>query len=144
MNKRIFSLLAMVWLSISAWGQAWQTDFDAAKSEAHEQQKKLIMVFQGSDWCAPCMKLEQEIWSSKAFQTYASQHYVMVKVDFPRKKANALSPEQQKRNSLLAETYNKNGYFPLVVILDPEGKVIGETGYKHLAPDDYISHLNSF
>jgi len=36
------------------------------------------------------------------------------------------------------------GYFPLVLLLDANGKVLGKTGYKKVKPAEYISLLNSF
>ena len=68
----------------------------------------------------------------------------MVQADFPRKKQNALSAEQTEHNRMLAEKYNKSGYFPFVVVLNNEGEVLGETGYKKLSPKEYIDLLNSF
>lgn len=143
MKKLIAPILLLFAVVSTLSAQDWKTNFDEAKAEAQKEDKKLIMVFQGSDWCAPCMKLDREIWSSDTFKAYAKDHYVMLKVDFPRKKDNALSEEQQAQNGELAETYNKKGFFPFVVVLDPQGQVIGETGYKHISPDEYIKHLNS-
>ena len=124
--------------------QEWQTNFDEAQSLAVKSHYNIILVFQGSDWCAPCMKLEQEIWNTDEFKSYAKDHYVMLKADFPKRKKNALSEEQQNANNQLAEKYNKKGYFPLVVVLDEQGNVLGETGYKKTDPDGYIKILNSF
>ena len=140
------SLLTFVFIcfSVLTHAQKWLTDLDLAKTIAAKENKEIIMVFQGSDWCAPCMKLNQEIWSSEKFKSFAKDHFVMVKVDFPRKKANALSPEQQKKNNRLAEAYNQQGFFPFVVVMDPKGNKIGETGYKQMVPDDYIKLLLSF
>ncbi|MEL7588044.1 MAG: thioredoxin family protein [Prolixibacteraceae bacterium] len=139
----IFSIVFIISAMI-ARAQDWQTDFEAAKAIAAKENREIIMVFQGSDWCAPCIKLDQEIWSSDEFKTYAKDHFVMLKVDFPRKKANALAPEQQKKNNKLAESYNKKGFFPFVVVLDAQGNKRGETGYKKMAPNEYITHLLSF
>lgn len=102
------------------------------------------MVFSGSDWCAPCIKLEKEIWESAEFQAYAKENYVMLRADFPRKKANQLPEAQARKNGELAEKYNSKGFFPLVVVLDDHGQVMGETGYKKMSPQEYIGHLNSF
>lgn len=143
MTKLALSLVTLLLVTFSSYAQDWKTDFNTAKQEAQANNKKIIMVFQGSDWCAPCMKLNQEIWSTDTFKNYAKDNFIMLKVDFPRKKEHALPTEQQEANGHLAEVYNKNGYFPFVVVLDPDGKVIGETGYKHLSPDEYILHLNS-
>ena len=141
--KKILVLSIML-LPFMIQAQDWQTDFETAKSLAAEQDKPIILVFQGSDWCAPCIKLEKEIWSSEDFIAYSKEHYIMLKADFPRKRQNSLSAEQQEKNNALAEKYNKEGYFPLVVVLDKEGKVLGTTGYKKLTPSEYIEFLNSF
>lgn len=139
----IFLLLAFVSVS-SALGQDWQTDFNQAKTLAAEQERPIILVFQGSDWCAPCMKLDREIWSTDEFINYANEHFVMLKADFPKRKANALSDEQTEANGKLAEEYNKNGVFPFVVVLNSDGKVLGETSYKKMTPSAYIDELNAF
>lgn len=141
---RTMLLLIFVFSAPLARAQEWLTDFEQAKGLAEKENKEIIMVFQGSDWCGPCIKLNQEIWSSDQFKSFAKDHFVMVKVDFPRKKANALPPGQQEKNARLAETYNKQGFFPFVVILDAAGNKIGETGYKKMTPEDYIGHLLSF
>ncbi|NVJ89597.1 MAG: thioredoxin family protein [Flavobacteriaceae bacterium] len=124
--------------------QEWQTDINVAKKIASKEHKTIILVFQGSDWCAPCIKLDREIWSTDTFKTYAKEHYVMLKADFPRRKKNALSEAQTKANALLAEKYNKQGFFPFVVVLDSNGKVLGESSYKKTTPENYIKELNAF
>ncbi|EPR69449.1 hypothetical protein ADICYQ_1551 [Cyclobacterium qasimii M12-11B] len=44
----------------------------------------------------------------------------------------------------MAEKYDKEGVFPLVVVLDNKGTLLGETGYKKITPKAYIQELNSF
>ncbi len=127
-----------------SFGQEWLTDFEKAKELAAVEERPIILVFQGSDWCAPCIKLDREIWSTEIFKEYALEHYVMLKADFPRKKKNSLSDVQREANSRLAESYNKNAYFPLVVVLDSTGSVLGETSYKKISPKLYIQELNAF
>jgi len=39
---------------------------------------------------------------------------------------------------------NPEGYFPLVVLVDSQEKVLGTTSYKKVPPQEYINHLNSF
>lgn len=142
-NKLLASLI-MLFVSSMVFAQNWQTDFEKSKELAAAENKTIILVFQGSDWCAPCIKLEKNIWENEVFKTYAKKHYVMYKADFPRKKANKLAPEQVKRNKELAAKYNAKGYFPFVAIIDKHGKVLGETGYKNMSAEAYINHLDSF
>lgn len=142
--KKIILLFTAIIFSISISAQEWQTDFEAAKQISSEKNLPIVLVFQGSDWCAPCIKLDREIWSTEEFKTYAKDHFVMLQADFPRKKKNALADEQQLKNNQLAEKYNKQGYFPFVVVLDKEGSILGEAGYEKTSSTAYIEKLESF
>lgn len=144
MNAKVLLAILFTLGFFATQAQEWITNIDEAKKLATSQERTIILVFQGSDWCVPCMKLERSIWNSEDFQAYAADHFVMLKADFPRKKENALSKEQEAHNKKLAERYNQKGFFPLVVILNAEGKVLGETGYKKMTPQEYIDHLNTF
>jgi len=141
MKKLLFTLLILV--SNFGFTQNWQTDFEEAKKIASEQNKNIIIVFSGSDWCAPCIKLDKNIWQSEAFKNEAAKEWVLVKANFPRKKANELSKEQTEHNRKLAEKYNIEGSFPLVVILDKSGKVLGKMGFKNVSPEEYITMIHA-
>lgn len=130
-------------MAITLPAQKWETSFDAAKARSQKEGVNIVLVFSGSDWCIPCMKLEKNIWESPDFVEYSKAHFVLLRADFPKKKLNALSKEQQDRNDKLAETYNRQGLFPYVAILDKNGKMLGSTGYKNVTPKDYIALLNS-
>ncbi len=145
-KKKTMRILLIILLLASCTLQAqdWVTDIDSAKATAAANDKKIILVFQGSDWCAPCIKLDQEIWQSKVFQDLAKDTFVMVKVDFPKRKKNKLSDEQQAKNDQLAENYNPHGHFPYVVALDSNGKILGSAGYEKISPKEYFQKLNSF
>jgi len=144
MKKHILTLVVILFFFNGLIGQEWQTNLDEAKEIASIESKPIILVFQGSDWCAPCIKLDREIWSTDTFKKYSSENYVMIQADFPKRKKNALSEAQTTANAKLAEAYNKNGIFPFVVVLDSKGKVLGETSYKKTTPENYIKELNTF
>lgn len=143
--KRIILVLILIigFLNVAS-AQEWHTDLVEAEQVAVDKNKPIVLVFQGSDWCAPCIKLDKEIWSTDTFKDYAKNHFVMLKADFPRRTKNMLLPEQQKKNDKLAATYNSEGFFPLVVVLDKNGKVLGKTGYQKATPDEFINILNAF
>jgi len=132
-----------IFISSLSYSQNWKINFESAKQEALEENENILLVFSGSDWCAPCIKLDNVVWKSEAFKTEAEKNWVIYKADFPKKKANQLSPELTEINNQLAEKYNKNGSFPLVVLLDKTGKVMGMTGFKNISATDYIQHLHS-
>ncbi|MFT7251611.1 MAG: thioredoxin-related protein [Flavobacterium sp.] len=142
MNKVIIIICFLVTSIVSA--QDWKTSLDDAKTEAAKEAKNIILVFSGSDWCAPCIKLDRSIWQSDAFTKASSENWILLKADFPKKKANALSEEQTKINQELAEKYNPEGSFPKVVILNNEGKVLGIMGYEKITAEEYIVKLKSY
>jgi thioredoxin-related protein len=142
MTKKIATLLLlMLFVSASAIAQNWLTDFNQARTKAVAEDKNILLVFSGSDWCAPCMKLDRFIWQSEEFKAFSNDHFILLRADFPKQKKNKLSDEQQAHNDRLAAKYNRNGYFPLVVILNKNGEIIGTTGYKNLSPAEYIKQL---
>ena len=131
-------------LSFSLTAQNWETDWKVATQKSKKNNQKLILVFSGSDWCIPCIKLEKEIWEAESFKAYALENYVLLRADFPKRKKNALSKEKQTHNDKLAERFNAAGYFPLVVVISPEEKVLGQLGYEKSSPEKYIELINAF
>jgi thioredoxin-related protein len=143
-RKILIGILTFFLAGFQVQAQEWLSDIAEAKKVALEQNRPILLVFQGSDWCAPCMKLERKIWDSQVFKDYAKEHYVLLRADFPRKRKNQLPKDQQEKNNLLAEKYNTQGFFPFVALLNSQGEVLGKTGYEKISPEEYIKLLNSF
>ncbi|GBF22489.1 MULTISPECIES: thioredoxin family protein [Arenibacter] len=139
-----WTLIMALFLSSFLSAQKWESNWSDAAALAKEKHQNIVLVFSGSDWCAPCIKLDKSIWQSPEFQDYAKGHWTMLRADFPRKKANQLPEEQKTKNAQLAEKYNKNGYFPLVLVLDASGNILGQTGFKNISVKEYIALLKSF
>jgi thioredoxin-related protein len=138
-------MLSMLLLTVTiGYSQEWKTNFEVTKTEATIQNKNILLVFSGSDWCGPCIKLDRDIWKSSDFMEFAKNNLILERADFPKKKQNQLAPEIKELNQNLAEKYNKDGMFPLVVVLDKNGKVLGKTGYKNVSPQEYVNILKSF
>jgi thioredoxin-related protein len=143
-TKMKFIFILIITFSLNSFAQDWQTNFNEAKKQASKSNHSIVLVFQGSDWCGPCMKLDKEVWSTPEFKKLSKDHFVMLKADFPRRKANKLSDEQTAQNAKLAELYNNQGFFPLVVVLDSNGKVLGKMGYEKSSPKAYFDKLSTF
>ena len=122
----------------------WQTDIEKAEQSAKEEHKFIILNFSGSDWCGPCIRLHNEIFDSEIFTKYANDHLVLLNADFPRSKKNQLSKKQQKKNDEMADAYNKNGVFPLTLLLNSEGKVLKKwEGFPKESADEFTSEINT-
>ncbi|SFF35803.1 Thioredoxin-like [Flavobacterium xueshanense] len=137
-------MILFLFIGTLSYSQNWKTNFEEAKAQSISENKNILLVFSGSDWCAPCIKLENTIWKSEDFKKESEQKWVIFKADFPKKKANLLSAELTVSNKKLADQYNKSGNFPLVLLLDKTGSVLGITGYKNITPQEYIQIIHSF
>jgi thioredoxin-related protein len=104
----------------------WLTDLKQAQQEAKANKKLLLLDFTGSDWCGWCIKLDREVFSKPAFKDYANKNLVLMEVDFPRRKE--VNNVEKKQNSELADRYQISG-FPTIVVLDSDGKKLGELSY---------------
>jgi len=144
MKKTLLISLVLLLSTRAIGAQDWYTNAETAIETAAKEEKKIILVFQGSDWCAPCIKLDREIWSTTEFQEAAKAHFIMLQADFPKKKKNRLSKELQTQNKQLAEKYNPKGHFPYVVVLNPQGNILGSLGYEKTSPALYFKKLMDF
>jgi thioredoxin-related protein len=123
MLKNIILALVLALTATVAFAAEWRTDYDKALAEAKASNKYVLLDFNGSDWCGPCIEMKKVVFSKPAFLTYASTNLVLVDVDYPRKKK--LPDSVTKQNERLAKQYDieRSGY-PTVVLLDPNGKVL--------------------
>lgn len=120
---------------------AWSDNFAAASAQARSESKLVLLNFTGTDWCVWCHRLRDEVFLTPAFAAYAARDVVLVEVDFPRGKK--LPPEVQEQNRMLDERYNVSGY-PTVILVTPDGRELGRTGYMRGGPKTFIRELRRF
>ncbi|MDD4181069.1 MAG: thioredoxin family protein [Victivallaceae bacterium] len=120
----------------------WLTDHKQATEIAKKDQKPILMLFTGSDWCGYCIRFDKEFFSQKAFEEFAKDDIVLLEVDFPRKEK--LDADTKAQNKKLAKKYGVRGY-PTIYIVDADGDVIHQSGYgefkKSKSSEDYIKTL---
>jgi thioredoxin-related protein len=110
-----------------------------ALAKGKAEKKCVLLDFTGSDWCGPCIEMKKVVFSKPEFATYADKNLVLVEVDSPHHKSQ---PEELKQqNERLKKQYgvDKSGW-PTVVLLDPDGKILGRIeGYNGQKPADIIA-----
>jgi thioredoxin-related protein len=139
--KEILLLVAGVacaMLPVCAGEAQWLTDLTKAQAQAKAEKKMVLLDFTGSDWCGWCIKLNKEVFSKPEFEEYAKKNLVLVEVDFPRNKK--MSEAQKKANDELAQKYKIEGY-PTIILLNGEGRKLGELGYMRGGPKAFIAEL---
>ncbi len=141
---RSFSLLVAFFLALDATAFAdakpgWLTDIKQAKDRAKSDKKLILVDFTGSDWCGWCIKLDKEVFSRPEFKDYADKNLVLLEVDFPKR--TELSAAQKAHNMELAEQYQVQG-FPTIIVLNGEGRKVGELGYMPGGPSAFLAELD--
>jgi protein disulfide-isomerase len=136
----VISILMVIVMLCCSKSEAtnWETDFEKASTTAKASDKYMLLDFSGSDWCGWCIRLEKEVFSQDAFKDFAEENLVCVLVDFPRAKEQTKELKQQ--NLDLARKYKIKGY-PTIIVLSPDGKPVGKTGYLQGGPWEYSRHL---
>lgn len=142
----LIAITAMICIGSSLYGKEqenknndttskWHTNVETALKQAEKENKSVLILFTGSDWCGFCIRLHDDVLLKKDFQKLLKKKIVAVYIDFPRNKS--MTKEAKKYNMELAQKYGVRG-FPTTVILDKKGKEIGKLpGY---APD-YVKRI---
>ncbi len=125
-------------LQVAQAGKGWETDYDRAVESAQSGGKYLLLDFSGSDWCGWCIRLDKEVFRKKEFRSYAEDNLELVLLDFPHRKKQSSKEKQQ--NVALAKKFGVEG-FPTVLLLSPDEKLVGRTGYRRGGPVSYVEHL---
>jgi protein disulfide-isomerase len=131
----VLSLLTSAALAASGWGD----DYEKAVAQAKAEKKMVLLDFTGSDWCGWCIKLDKEVFSKPDFKAYAKDNLVLVEVDFPQGKK--LPKKVVEQNEKLQKEHGVRGY-PTIVVLNPEGKKVGQLGYMEGGPKAFLAKLD--
>jgi len=115
---------------------------DSTFALAKKENKNILLVFTGSDWCAPCIRFEKKVLDDPSFIKYANDHLVLMNADFPQTKK--LSPQIVEENERLAAKYNPSGSFPLIVLLKPDEEVVAYLDYRNEDVNQFIAMVNRY
>ena|ERR1700677_3644282 len=116
----------------------WSEDYAQSVAQGKAEKKLVLLDFTGSDWCGWCMKLDKEVFSTPEFKDYAKDHLVLVEVDFPQHKPQ--DGKTKAQNDKLQAKFKIEGY-PTIIVLNSEGKPVGQLGYMEGGPKAFIAAL---
>jgi len=98
---------------------ALPVNLTAEVARAKSENKLLLLEFGSSDACPPCILMQQKVFSTPEFQTFAKTNLDFVRLDFPLK--SNLRPDTVATNALLSQQFEAYG-FPTFIALDKNGK----------------------
>ncbi len=145
MKRFLITVASLVVFSAASMASesGWLHDYEAAKKQAKEENKPILINFTGTDWCGWCIKIEKEIFSKEEFKVYAKENLILMEVDFPEKKENKdkQTAEVKAQNKVLDKEFKIEGY-PTIFLIDADGKKLSEDiGYRKGGPQAYVDHL---
>ena len=117
--KKIIAIIVLILTTVSTINaQEWHTNYKEAKQLASKESKPIILVFQGSDWCAPCIK---ELPYFEALnEEYKSKNVevILVSLDFPKQYETRLKPfiaeHKLKSEIVVLNDVDSNTWIPKV------------------------------
>jgi thiol-disulfide isomerase/thioredoxin len=76
----------------------------------------VLYIFEGSDWCTHCARLEKNILTNEAFlKEIGALNIKLERIDFPQR--TQLPPETRKYNDEIAEKFGFDGTFPTLILV---------------------------
>ena len=67
-NIKTLLFVCVMSFSLQTFSQDWTYNFNEAVQESKKSDKLVMLVFQGSDWCAPCIKLEKKFGNQSSLK----------------------------------------------------------------------------
>ena len=110
--------------------------FQTVVKNAKSENKPILLIFSGSDWCANCIKLKTNVFDQESFKTLQAEKFKMYTADFPRTK-KTVEDQRTLDNEMLADIFNPNGKFPLVLLLDSDQNILRKTNGKFNSVDEF-------
>lgn len=136
--KNVSIVLLLLAGSVTGYSQEWKTNLNEALKEASASGKEVLLFFSVPDNCDSCANLDKNVLQSGEFQSYAEANFILVKQDFQSNDSNL------EENLLIVEKYNKDGFFPLLVMINKNAKIVGQLGtYNNETPQQYIAKLRA-
>ena len=102
-----------------------------------------LIVFEGSDWCSNCLRLERNVLSQEAFADYRQSVSLEVeRIDFPQR--NEQDEATKNYNAQIADQYDFKGIFPTVLLVNNNNGNVHQIPYRKEDVQQFIGKLDQF
>ena len=96
----------------------WFTNIEEAKAAAVAGNKRILVLFTGTDWCPPCQTFQAEVAYDADFHRIFSTSFVFLKVDWLR---NRSQPEAEAERVTALRRHYGIAIFPTLMVLGADG-----------------------
>lgn len=120
----------------------WGRDFQKGLEQAKQENKSVLVLFTGSDWCPPCKMLHEQVFTTSEFKSEIADSVVLVVCDNPRDDS-LTTPEEQAQYEKLAPQFNVSGV-PSLFLTDASGEPYHSiVGYGGESASEWVADLKS-
>lgn len=127
---------------VAASGKAMAQGEDPVRT-AQRTGRPALIHFTGSDWCANCKAFDQDVLSRTEVKQFLQQRFVTYTADRPVRKK--LDPATEQLNGSLMARYNAGHVFPMLVVVNAEGRVLDRITYdRSTTVDRYLERLGQW
>ena len=104
-------------------GVHWWTNLEQAKARAKKDNKRILALFTGSDWCPPCRQFEATVAHDEQFAGIFANSFVFFKSDWLRN-----TPQPRAMQAEVSRVGHKYGIsrYPTLKVLSADGEVLGD------------------
>ncbi|HEY0966451.1 MAG TPA: thioredoxin family protein [Opitutaceae bacterium] len=96
----------------------WLLDFEAAKATAAKENKRILILFTGTDWCGPCQEFQAQVAYNADFLKTFSPSFVFLKINWLRNTPQP--PAEAEQTNRLRQQYGIAS-FPSLLVLAADG-----------------------
>ena len=147
--KKILTFFTIAMLATTSFA----TDFMAdALAKAKKENKAVMVIFSGLEWCPPCQMFDARIIKSSQFKNFAKKNLVMLEVDTKRNGQKVVSMDDKKLKkdktyktdvATLESKYSHRGV-PYAVLVDANGKTVYEQlGCPRSSAQEFVDMLKT-
>ncbi|MGY6562316.1 MAG: thioredoxin family protein [Luteibaculaceae bacterium] len=117
---RLFVLLFLLSFGVNAQVTPYKK-WDKAVEASKNENKDILIILTGKEWCAPCKKLENNVLRSSQFEDYAGTKMVVFEIDIPKSHLTRKNSAINKLHEEFSSKYSAKE-FPSLILVNHEGK----------------------
>lgn len=118
------------------------TDWDTAKELANKEDKNVLIILTGSEWCRPCKKMERNVIQAPEFKEHVKENLVIFLVDLPG--GGLVMNSTVYQNYMKFKKEYQASALPSLILTDKEGNKIKLLEGKMFRIDNVMEQLQAF
>ena len=113
---RILTIILILLLSQNCLSQITKyEDYEITKTEAIKQNKSILIILTGSEWCKPCVKMKKNVFSNPDFVSLLENNFVIFEINLQR--YFDMDSKLYKNYRFFQDKYSSNA-LPSIIVLD--------------------------